>query len=95
MILLGKTPTIKNLTLTNKDTEYSYVLPNATKKFTLQCRTDEDIKLAYAKGESGSNYITIPEGASQSEDNLCTNVLVLYVQCAADNVVVEISSWIT
>jgi len=95
MALLGKLPIITNLTLTLADTEYSHALPNGTKKYTVQCRTDDVLKLSYTKEESGSTYITIPEGASQSEDNLNTNVLVLYLQSPTAGVIVEITTWTT
>jgi len=95
MALFGKTPTIKNLTLTNQDTEYSYELPNGTKKFTIRCRTDDDIKLAYIKGQSGIEYINIPEGADHFEDGINTAALILYLQSPTAGVVVEIVSWAT
>lgn len=95
MALLGKTPTISNLELTSANTEYSYVLPLGCKKFIVQCRTDDIIKLAYVKNESGSNYITIPEGASKSEDVLCLNDLILYLQSPTAGVVAEIETWVT
>lgn len=95
MALLGKNPTIKNLTLTTQDTEYSYALPNGTKKFEVQCRTDNEVKIAYVEEESGSNFRTIPEGATKAEDNLNTSHLILYFQSPTAGVVVEIESWRT
>jgi len=93
MARFGKTPFIKNLVLTDADTEGFYPLPLGTKKFTIQCRTDDILKFSYVVGESGSIYMTIPEGASKSEDDLNTTGLVLYVQSPTAGVVAEIETW--
>lgn len=95
MALVGKTPTIKNLALTTGGTEYNYTLPTGTKKFILQCRTGEELQFAFVKGESGSNYFTVVEGASHFEDDLNASDLTLYIQCVDSNKVAEILSWAT
>lgn len=95
MILFGKTPTIKNLTLTTQNTEYPYGLPNGTKKFTVRCRSDNELKLAYAEGQSGAEYINIPEGADHFEEGINTGELTLYLQSPTAGVIVEIVSWAT
>ena len=96
MAIFGKEPTITNLTLTDANTEYSHPTPTGTKKFTVQCRTDDVIKLAYVSGASGTTYTTIPEGASYSEDNLNTAPgLTLYLQSPSAGVIAEIITWST
>lgn len=95
MALVGKIPTIKNLVLTTQDVEYSYLLPVGTKKFTIRCRTDDELKLAYAKEQSGTEYINIPEGADHFEDGINTGELTMYLQSPTAGVVVEIVSWAT
>lgn len=95
MAFLGKTPIIENLVLTDANTEYSYLLPNGTKKFSIQCRTDKEMKVAFVENESGSKYITIPEGASFPEDGLNTSELTVYLQAPHAGVIAEILSWTT
>lgn len=99
----GRTPTIKNLTLTTQNTEYSYVLLTGTKKFNIRCRTDpddssisDDMKLAYAENMSGIEYIAISEGAEHFEDGINTAPgLTVYLQSPTAGVVAEIVSWAT
>lgn len=96
MALLGKIPLITNLILTDANTEYSYIIPTGTKKYTFQCRTDNNLKYAYVEDQSGSVFSSIPEGASKSEDNLNTAPeLTLYLQSPTAGVVVEIETWST
>jgi hypothetical protein len=88
------TATIVNSTLTNANQEYSFTLPANTQRFTLRLRTPGVLKLSYVVGTSGTNYMTIPPGASLSEDGLATTgSYVLYVQSPQSGAVVELVSW--
>lgn len=95
MSALGRVPTIGNLTLTSQNTEYSYPLPRGTLKFTVRCRTESDMKLAYAEGNSGTVYIKVPAGADHFEEKINVTGLYLYLQSPTAGVVVEIVSWAT
>lgn len=96
MALLGKLPTIVNLTLTSADTEYSQLIPTGTKKFSVQCRTDKGLKFSYIEGESGTVFHSIPEGATYTEFGVNTGPGVkIYLQSETANVVVEIIFWAT
>lgn len=56
------TLTIKNLSMPTANTEYSYALPTNTKRFTLKLRAQNaKLKFAFVSGESGTNYIEIPQ----------------------------------
>jgi hypothetical protein len=44
-------PEFFNVTLTDADTEYSLVIPNATKSFTLHCRTSFAVRFAFVTGK--------------------------------------------
>jgi len=91
--LQATTPTIYNVTLTSADTEYKQALPSKTKKFTVQCRTASDVKLAFTEGESGTNYVTIKANTNYYEDNVLAESLTLYMQSTQAGVVVEIIAW--
>ena len=86
-------PDIYNLELTNADTEYSFSLPAGTLKFVLQCRTADDIKLAFKSGESGTKYVTIHSRQAFSQMLLETEPPALYLQSGTAGVVVEILVW--
>jgi len=96
MALLGKLPTIANLTLVKPNTEYSYTFPRGTKKFRIQCRSSNNvIKYSYKEGESGKNFMTVSKGVLK-EGGLNTNKdLTIYLQSPSANVVVEILTWTT
>jgi len=87
------TPAIYNVTMTNADTEYSQALPTDCKKLLVKCRGGYDIKLAFASGESGTNYITIPSGSALCETLIKAASLTLYFQCATAGQVAEIVAW--
>jgi len=84
---------IFNKTMTNSDTEYSQALPAGTVRFSIQCHGAYDMKLAFASGESGTNYVTIPANAEYEETAVRLRGNVLYFQCAAAGQVAEITYW--
>lgn len=92
-LVRATTPVIYNVTMTLADTEYSQALPADTKKFLIKCRGAYDLKVAFASGESGTTYITIPANTALCETLLVASSLTLYVQCATAGQVAEIIAW--
>jgi len=93
---MNREPTIINLAMAIKDTEYSQVIPNGTTKLLIRSRNSNDIKLSYTDGESGTKFITIPAGSTGKWiEALELNGKTLYMQYAdgesAD--VAEIEIW--
>ncbi len=88
-------PRIIYVDLTDKDEEYSFILPVDTKSYTIKTRGGTALKLAYdPDGITNGNYITIPSGNSETEDNLYPEVaLTVYVQCEKDAEVLEVKRW--
>ncbi len=86
-------PTIYNKTMTLADTEYSQALPANTKKFTVKCRGEYDVKLCFTESGSGTTYITIPSQQSYWEDGIVDASITLYFQCATAAQVLEIVAW--
>jgi len=83
-----------SLALTIPNFEYSQLLPNNCRKFSIKPRSKiNSIKLAYTSGESGINYITIdPSGYWEDIVGLSQNKT-LYLQCEAAGNVAEIVAW--
>ena len=86
-------PNIYNVTMTNADTEYLQSLPAGTKRFSIKCRGNYDMKLSFTQGESGTKYVTIPAGFEYNEQNLRLLNITLYFQCVAAGQVAEIVAW--
>lgn len=86
---------IYNLTLVNADQEYSQALTLNPSFFELKCRTLADLKFSLTSGESGTNYITIPAGASwNSRGKIVGRTKTIYVQSPSAGAVVEICEWV-
>ena len=93
------TPTSYNVTLTTADHEYSQALPANARFFEFQCRTEHDVRFAFAADKvatptapyhtlkAGDYYYSpqIAQGASPST---------LYLASATAGVIVEIIAWI-
>lgn len=85
--------TIYNKTMANANTEYSQALPAYTKKITVKCRGEYDVKLAFEENDSGTTYITIPANQCYWDDLMRVESLTLYFQCATAGQVLEIVAW--
>lgn len=91
---LVTTPTIFTTTIAIANTEQSYAVPANTKQVEVVNFGSADLKLAYAAGESGTNYRTIPCGAGIKLPSLDSSAsITLYFQSAAVGGRVEIESW--
>lgn len=87
------TPHVFNVAVASADTEYSQALPNNTKAFFLKCRTVSRMKLAYANGESGTKFVTIPPGGFWVDQNFYSAQTV-YFQSVKAGVTVEIVAFV-
>ena len=89
----GTSPVVYNVTITNLDTEYSQALPASTKAFTMQCRTDYDVRFAYVTGKVATPtapYMTLKSGQNYFEDRLNLTSKTIYLACGTANQVMEI-----
>jgi len=82
-------PIVVNMTLTEANVEYSYALGPYVKKFLLQDRGTNDIKVAFAPGESASNYFTLKGSAVYYEDSVF-GPITLYLQSPNAGTIVEL-----
>lgn len=92
-IVQGSSPTIYNVSVVLASTEYSQALNPQAKKFTIRVRGISKLQLAYSSGGSSTNFITIPPGASLTEENV-DFAGTLYFQCNKAAQVVEIEEWV-
>ena len=84
---------IYNVTMTAANTEYSRALRDRIQKFSIQCRGNYDIKVAFVSGQSGTQYITVKAGSTYYEDMITPSSPTIYFQCATAAQVVEIITW--
>lgn len=94
--LISTSPTVSNTTLTLANTEYSYVIPNNTKKYTIQVRANVDIRYAFETGKVATPtapYMTLKGGQNYWEDSLNLSSKTIYLASATAGTVVEIISW--
>ena len=92
----GTTPTIYNLTLAVVDTEYSQALPANTRRFSLQCLTDYDMRFAFVAGKVAvptAPYALVGAGMNYYEEGLNIESVTLYVGTDQAGTVAEIICW--
>ncbi len=61
-------PTIVNLALTTKATEYSTVIPDFSRKMIVRSRLSDDLRIAFVAGGTVSDYFTVPGGGAYAFD---------------------------
>lgn len=81
------TATVYNVTCVVLNTEYNQSL-GSVRKFMVRARGG-DLKLCFTGGQSGTNYLTIPNGACLAIDGII-NVTDLYFQSPVSGTVAEI-----
>lgn len=86
-------PTIQNVEMTDANTEYSYSLPDGTRRFTIKLRDQgQAFQVAFVDGESGTTYMNVPAGKSYSEVDIKSNATIYFRSTVAAQVA-EILSW--
>lgn len=96
MISVATTPVIYNVTLTNADQEYSQLLPNGTKKFTISERNGNPFRLAFETGRVAvptEPYKTILSNQVYWEDDVNLVGVTLYLAAPVGGRVIEIICW--
>ena len=88
-------PLVTNLiSPASPSTEFSHTFRDGTKMFIIRNRGTKAIQYAYASGESGTNYVTIPGNASLSNKDLFLTGVTIYMQVNAASNTIEIEEWI-
>ena len=81
--------TIFNLTIVLANTEQSQALPSNTKEFIFKTRGNDEVKLAFISGDSGTLYATIKKGAVLAVTQFF-QAQTLYFQSPTAGAIVEI-----
>lgn len=91
---VGARPTISNVSMTSKDTEYSASIPSSARRFEIKLRAlNALLKLSFTSGASGTTYVTIPYGASYVENNI-KGGMTLYFQSPTASQTAEVKYWV-
>lgn len=83
---------VYNETIALADTEQSLVMPTNILGYLIRTRGIGELKLTHASGESGTKYVTIPGGASFSNDKAFESIT-LYFQSPSIGEIVEVVAW--
>jgi hypothetical protein len=88
-------PLINNITIAAANTEQSFVLPTGCRQFSIRARNNARLQLAFASGQSGTNYVTLYPGANHKESRIrpITSPVTLYFQASKTGEIVEILTW--
>lgn len=89
--LLPGTPTIANITTPMANVEYNYTYPTNTKKIYIKARGGV-LKIAYASGQTATNYIYVSKGSSYSIDGVKTSATVYFTSDKVNDTI-EIHTW--
>lgn len=82
---------IENIVMPLANTEYSFTLPDNTKRFTIKLREDNaELKIKYS---SGGDYFILNRGNSYDEMELDTNNVTIYFETTYTGKNVELIYW--
>ena len=94
-ISAASTPKIYNITTGLANVENSQALTTGTKKFLFRVRgSSAKAQVAFSSGDTSTNFVTIPKGATYEENNLeLTSGFTIYFQLDFPTQEVEILEW--
>ncbi len=85
-------PTVQNIVLVTKNTEFLINVSAPVKKIMIQVREFKEIQIAFKPTESGTNYFTLKSGCTYYEDNV-HGPFVITIQAIEDNTTIEYVTW--
>lgn len=89
-----KTPIIRNLEITDKDTQETFQFPANVVEFEIRLRMRAILQYSYVDGGTALEFATLTAGGVYRETNLeLDNPLNLYFETSKNNVTVEIKYW--
>ncbi len=88
------TPTLTREVIAVANTEQSYALPTSTKSYTIYNDGSTIAKIAFAVGESATDYRTLYPGCHICRDGIAsTAALTVYFQTAKVGDTIEFETW--
>ena len=87
---------ITPIDMPDKNEVYPIAIPAHTKSYTLKLRSNCEFKIAFlSNGISEGNYMTIPAGSAEVEDDLGKeDDMIIYMQSEKDNDIAELKIWL-
>lgn len=92
-VLVVSAPTMQNVTIVSANTEQSVVIA-ASRKIYINCRGANTLRIAFASGETTTNYRLLRAGFTYESPNLDGSGITLYIQSPQAGETVEIESWV-
>ncbi len=92
MLTASGSPTIENIVLPTKNTEYIISIPSHVKKIMIQVREFKELLVSFLAGQSGTTYFTIKSGCTYYEDNV-QGPFIMAIQGVEDNTTIEFVTW--
>jgi len=86
-------PTITNLSLPTANTEVDHILQTNVLRLLIKNRNNGRLQFAFVNTESGTNFITIPSGATYDIEGINFAAGTLSIQSNKANQTVEILEW--
>jgi prolyl-tRNA editing enzyme YbaK/EbsC (Cys-tRNA(Pro) deacylase) len=89
-------PLTQTVTLAIANTQYSITLPDGTKRFSMQPRTNADVRFAFETGKVAGSvepFATMKSGSPYTEWDVETNTIIYFASGTAGTIV-EIVYWI-
>lgn len=85
-------PHVCNIAIPVSGVETEIVISKGCKKLLLQVREGGNLKIAFKKGESGTNYFTLRTFSTYYEEFI-HGPFSFYVQSDLDNTTIELVTW--
>lgn len=92
----SRSPQILTVTLANANTEYEQLFPNGIKRFSMTCRSNNDVRFSYETNKVATPtepYVLLEQGVSYSEDDVSLNSKKIFLASSVAGVVVELIIW--
>jgi len=86
-------PKIYNLSAPVADTEVSQVLSANVKQLLIKVRGNAKMQIAFVSTESGTKFMTVPNGSVLSLEDLKLSSTTLYLQTNKASQIIEILEW--
>lgn len=92
MLTGAGSPVVQNIVLPTKNVEAHIPMSRGCKKLLIQVREGGDLRIAFAAGQSATNYFTL-RGYNTYYEDLILGPFSIYIQSETDNTVVELVTW--
>ena len=89
----SRNPIIYNVLASDKNTEYSQVLPDGTTKYRFRARNEAKIQFSFEENQTNITFFTVYSGNIEEEDGVVLTSKTVYFRASKPNTVVEFLVW--